>query len=92
MPSSVMPDMFIKVWNLWNENKKEEAHNIYSAHSELIKILNQGLGIASSINKYVLYRRGIFDKSIAFSREPGLKPTDQHLREIDRLIEKNDLV
>ena len=61
-----MPDMFIKVWNLWNENKKEEAHNIYSAHSELIKILNQGLGIASSINKYVLYRRGIFDKSIAF--------------------------
>ena len=92
MPSSVMPDMFIKVWNLWNENKKEEAHNIYSAHSELIKILNQGLGIASSINKYVLYRRGIFDKSIAFSREPGLKPTDQHLREIDRLIEKNDLI
>ena len=92
MPSSVMPDMFIKVWRLWNENKKEEAHNFYSEHSELIKILNQGLGLASWINKYVLFRRGIFEKSSSFSRGPGLKPTVDHLKEIDRLVEKNNLI
>jgi 4-hydroxy-tetrahydrodipicolinate synthase len=92
MPSSVIPDMFVKVWKLWNENKKEEAHKHYSEFSELIKILNQGLGLASWINKYVLYKRGVFTKASSFSRGPGLIPSKEHLKEIDRLIEKNNLI
>lgn len=92
MPSSVIPDMFVKVWQLWNENKKEEAHKHYSKFSELIKILNQGLGLASWINKYVLYKRGVFTKASSFSRGPGLIPSKEHLKEIDRLIEKNNLI
>ena len=92
MPSTVIPDMFLKVWKLWNDEKKEEAHKHYSGFAELIKILNQGLGLASWINKYVLYRRGVFSKESSFSRNPGLKPTKEHLYEIDRLIEINNLI
>ena len=92
MPSSVIPDMFVNVWKLWNEEKKDEAHKYYSGFAELIKILNQGLGLASWINKYVLYRRGVFSKDSSFSRNPGLRPTQEHLYEIDRLIEINNLI
>ena len=30
MPSSVLSDIFVKVWDLWQKNKKEEAHKYFS--------------------------------------------------------------
>ena len=92
MPSSVLPDVFVKTWNLWNEGKQEEAQDYLKEFSELLKILSQGLGLSSWINKYVLYKRGVIKQESSYARIPGLHPTSMHLKEIDRILETTQLV
>ena len=92
MPSSVLSDIFVKVWDLWQKNKKEEAHKYFSDFAEIIKIMGQGQGLANWIDKYILFKRGVINKESTFSRSPGLMPTELHFKEIDRILEKNSLV
>ena len=92
MPSSVLPDVFVKTWDLWNEGKQEEAQDYLKEFSELLKILSQGLGLSSWINKYVLYKRGVIKQESSYARIPGLHPTSMHLKEIDRILETTQLV
>ena len=54
--------------------------------------MGQGQGLANWIDKYILFKRGVINKESTFSRSPGLRPTELHYKEIDRVLEKNSLV
>ncbi len=86
MPVCAIPEMFVKVFNLWNEGKESEAEEYFHKHIPLIRTLGQGLGIWNWLPKYILKRKGIFTE--AYAREPSLKPDQNQIYELDRMIER----
>ena len=92
MPGSTLPDVFVKVWNLWNEGKDREAEQYFGRYSSLIRTLGQGQGLSNWIYKYVMIKRGVFAKGSVYGRHPSLRPDDEQFHEIDRLLEQLDLV
>ncbi len=92
MPGSTLPDMFVRVWDAFQEGDEEAANAEMRKHSPLISILAQGQGFANWIYKHIMVRRGVFSPGSDFARHPALKPDDEHYREIDSLLESLDLV
>ena len=86
MPVCAFPEMFVKVFNLWEEGKKVEAEEYFHNYVPLIRTLGQGLGIWNWLPKYILKKRGIFNHFNA--RQPSLKPDSDQLYEIDRMLER----
>ena len=91
MPGSTLPDIFVKVWNLWQKKDFDNALSFYSNYSQLIKILAQSQGLSNWIYKYIMYKRGIFSKSSIHARNPAMKPSQLHFQEIDKLLDINNL-
>ena len=91
MPVSTLAYVFVKVWNLWQNKNFDIALSFYSNYSQLIKILAQSQGLSNWIYKYILYKRGIFSNSSIHARNPALKPTKLHYKEIDKLLDINNL-
>lgn len=92
MPGSTLPDMFVRVWDMWQSGDEEGAEVEFSRYSTLIRTLAQGQGLANWIYKHIMVRRGIFEPTSAFAREPSLKPDELHLKEIDAQLEALDLI
>ncbi len=92
MPGSTLPDMFVRVWDAFQEGDEEAANAEMRKHSPLISILAQGQGFANWIYKHIMVSRGVFSPGSDFARHPALKPDDEHYREIDSLLESLDLV
>lgn len=92
MPGCTLPDMFVRVWDMWQNGDEDGAEKEISRHAAIIRTLAQGQGLANWIYKHIMVRRGIFQESAAFGRKPGLKPDDLHLKEIDRQLEELDLI
>ena len=92
MPGSTLPDMFVKVWDLWIAGKEREAEDHFTRYSSLIRTLGQAQGLANWIYKYVMVKRGIFSKGSIYGRHPSLRPDEAQYREIDRLLEQLELV
>ncbi|MEX0763418.1 MAG: dihydrodipicolinate synthase family protein [Dehalococcoidia bacterium] len=88
MPGSTLPDMFVRVWDLWQAGKESEARGEFNRHAALIRTLNQGQGLANWIYKYIMMRRGVFSKGSVYARHPALEPDDTHLKEIDQQLEE----
>tara|TARA_Y100001935_G_scaffold111836_1_gene92742 strand:- start:949 stop:1815 length:867 start_codon:yes stop_codon:yes gene_type:complete len=86
MPVCAFPEMFVKVFKLWDEGNREEAEEIFHRYVPLIRTLGQGLGIWNWLPKYILKKRGIFNHFNA--RQPSLKPDEDQLYEIDRMLER----
>ena len=86
MPVCAIPEMFVKTFNLWNEGKESEAEEYFHKYIPLIRTLGQGLGIWNWLPKYILKRKGIFTE--AYAREPSLKPDQNQIYELDRIIER----
>ena len=89
MPVCAFPEMFVKVFNLWEEGKKVEAEEYFHNYVPLIRTLGQGLGIWNWLPKYILKKKGIFSNAIA--REPSLKPDNEQIYELDRMFDRLDL-
>lgn len=92
MPGSTLPDVFVRVWDLWQSGDEKGAAAEFSRYATIIRTLSQGQGLANWIYKHIMVRRGIFDAGSAFARHPALKPDDLQLREIDMQLEELGLL
>jgi 4-hydroxy-tetrahydrodipicolinate synthase len=92
MPGSTLPDMFVRVWDLWSAKKEKEAEAEFAKYALMVRTLAQGQGLANWIYKHIMWKRGIFSKDSVYARHPSLKPDDLHYKEIDRELEALDLV
>ena len=92
MPGSTMPDVWVRLWNLWQDGEEQAAEKEFFHHAPLIRTLAQGLGLANTIYKYILGKRGIMKPESAYARHPSLEPDESQLYEIDRMLEHQGLV
>lgn len=92
MPGSTLPDVFVRVWDLWQAGDENAAEAEFAKYAPIIRTLNQGQGLANWIYKHIMVRRGIFEPGSVYARHPALKPDDLHLKEIDMQLERLDLL
>ncbi len=89
MPGAAIPEVFRKVWDLYQDGRDEEATREFERYIPLLKTLGQGLGIANYLTKEVLRLRGVF--KAANVRHPGVRPDELAYREVARLVEELEL-
>jgi 4-hydroxy-tetrahydrodipicolinate synthase len=92
MPGSTLPDMFVRVWDLFQAGDENAAEAEMQRHAPLIQVLAQGQGLAGWVYKHIMVRRGVFSSGSDFARHPALKPDPQQYVEIDRFLEELDLI
>ena len=88
MPGCTLPDLFVRLWDLWQAGKEHEAEIEFHRHAPLIRTLAQGLGLANWIYKEILVQRGVIQASSAYARHPSLKPDDIAIKELHQLLEE----
>jgi len=77
------PDMLVDVVRLSQQDRRDEAHDLFDAHLPLIRYEQQpGPGLA--VRKYVLMRRGIIASDAL--RAPGARLTPAARAEVDYLL------
>jgi dihydrodipicolinate synthase/N-acetylneuraminate lyase len=87
MPGCNLPDIFVRVWDLWESGKEVEAEREFRKYTPIIQTLAQGLGLANWIYKDILVHRGIFQPGSAFARHPALQPDQAARDEMTRLLD-----
>ena len=87
MPGTTLPDVFVRVWDLWQAGKAAEARFEFNKYEAIIRTLAQGLGLANWIYKDILVHRGVFQKTSAFARHPSLEPDAMARAEVIQLLE-----
>ena len=92
MPGSTMPDVWVRIWNLWQDGEEQAAEEEFHRHAPLIRTLAQSLGISNTIYKHITARRGVTSMESAYARHPSLEPDELQLYEVDRMLEKQGLV
>jgi 4-hydroxy-tetrahydrodipicolinate synthase len=92
MPGSTLPDMFVRVWDAFQDGDEDTANAEMRRHAALFGMLAQGQGFANWIYKHIMVRRGVFSPGSDFARHPALKPDAEHYKEIDSLLENLDLI
>ena len=92
MPGSTMPDVWVRIWNLWQDGEEQAAEEEFHRHAPLIRTLAQSLGISNTIYKHITARRGVTGMESAYARHPSLEPDELQLYEVDRMLEKQGLV
>lgn len=92
MPGSTLPDVFVRVWDLWKSGDEKGAEAEFSRYATIIRTLSQGQGLSNWIYKHIMVRRGIFEPESAYARHPSLKPDDLHLKEIDMQLDEIGLL
>ena len=92
MPGSTLPDKFVEVWNLWEAGDEAGALDAFDKYASIIRSLAQGQGLANWIYKHIMWRRGVFSKEGIYARGPSLRPDDEHLKEIDALLDRVGLL
>ena len=89
MPGCTIPEVFRKVWDLFEAGTEVEAASEFDRYIPLLKQLGQGLGIANHLTKEVLHLRGVFKS--ARVRHPAVAPDDIAYREIREAVESLEL-
>jgi 4-hydroxy-tetrahydrodipicolinate synthase len=92
MPGSTLPDMFVRVWDLWQEGDEKAAEAEFHKYAAIIRTLGQGLGVSGYIYKHIMWKRGVFKKTSVFARHPALPASKEDLKEVDQLLEELELV
>ncbi len=92
MPGSTLPDVFVKVWDMWQSGDEDGATAEFSRYGTIVRTLAQGQGLANWIYKHIMVRRGVFDAGSAYARHPSLRPDDLHLKEIDQQLDELGLL
>ena len=89
MPGCAIPEVFTRVWDLFQDGAEDEAVREFNRYAPLLKQLGQPLGIAYHLTKEVLRLRGVF--KAAYVRHPAARPDDIAYREVRRLVEVLEL-
>ncbi len=92
MPGSTLPDIFVKVWRVWQSGDEKTAETMFDRYAPLVRSLAQGQGLANWIYKHIMWRRGIFSKGSIYARGPSLKPDALQFMEVDSLLERLGLL
>lgn len=92
MPGSTLPDVFVKIWDTWQDGNYDQAEQTFDGYASLIRTLAQGQGLANWIYKHIMWRRGVFDKGSTYARGPSLKPDAYHYKELDALLDRLGLI
>jgi 4-hydroxy-tetrahydrodipicolinate synthase len=92
MPGSTLPDMFVRVWDLWQDGSEKAAEAEFHRYAALIRTLGQGMGVSGYIYKHIMWRRGVFKRTSTVARHPALPATRQDLKEVDQLLDELELV
>ena len=92
MPGSTLPDMFVRMWDLFQAGDETGAEAEMRRHAPLIQVLAQGQGLAGWVYKHIMVRRGVFSPGSDFAKHPALKPDARQYDEIDRILEELDLI
>jgi 4-hydroxy-tetrahydrodipicolinate synthase len=92
MPGSAPADLFVRVWDLYQEGKIPEAEREFHRHQALLRTFAQSLALANWLYKHALWRRGVIKRTSVHARPPSFPPDDEQMRELDRLLEQLGLV
>jgi len=90
MPGCTMPDVFVRLWRMWHEGKRQDAERESRRYAAFMRAIGQGLGLGAWLYKHVLVRRGIF--KVVHTRRPALPPDERQLREIDEILDELGLL
>ena len=88
MPGCTMPDMFVRVWNMWSDGQEREAELEFQRYAPIIRTLAQAQGLANWIYKDILVERGVIQKGSAYARHPSLEPDGQARDEVLQLLDE----
>jgi 4-hydroxy-tetrahydrodipicolinate synthase len=61
MPAGEFPDVLVKIWQLFNQGKKDEAREVFCKYLPFIRLGSIPGGMAMAVHKEVLKRGGIFE-------------------------------
>jgi dihydrodipicolinate synthase/N-acetylneuraminate lyase len=89
MPGSTIPEVFVRVWELFEAGRIDEAEAVFAPFATLIRLLAQGTGISFYLCKEVLRLRGVFNTTRV--RRPATEPDELAYREVRRQVELLDL-
>ena len=81
MPANHYPDVFVKIWDLLEAGKFDEA---YAIHEDIAPLMLVEGMYWMPFFYYVLYRRGIFKTDYYRGRAPRM--TEKTYRQVDRLL------
>lgn len=85
MPGSAIPEVFVRVWNLFNAGRVDEAQTTFSHYATLLNLLSQGSGLLFYLYKEVLRLRGVFSNTEV--RKPATEPDQIAYRELRYQVE-----
>jgi 4-hydroxy-tetrahydrodipicolinate synthase len=89
MPACAIPEVFRRVWDMYQDGKDEDATRLFDRYQPLLKQLGQGLGLAYYLTKEVLRLRGVFKTT--YVRHPAAPPDDLAYTELRQLVESLEL-
>ena len=89
MPHCAMPEVFTRVWDLFQAGKEDEAAREFDRYTPILKFMGQAGGITFYIAKEVLRLRGVFKTTHV--RHPAAPPDEITFRETRRLVEVLEL-
>lgn len=89
MPGSVIPEVFVDVWERWQDGDEKGAEAEFRRYGALIRTLKQPQGLDNWIYKEILVRRGIF--KAAFARHPAVKPDRFQVYELEMMLDELEL-
>ena len=90
MPHAAIPDLFFRVWDLFQRGAEKEAAQAFNTFAPLLRLLSAGGGLSPlHIVKEILRLRGVFSGTQV--RHPAKPPDDLTLREIRDLVESLEL-
>lgn len=84
MPAASFADLYAAAWDLWHQNKRNEATEMFGRASVLI-----GEAVAYGIEslKYILYLRGVFSTWRTREKEPAARLDDTGKRVLREILE-----
>ncbi len=81
MPGAPFSDVYVRIWDAWHANDREQARAIFS---RLLLMINLDAVIPGT-RQYIMKRRGVFKSTV--SRRQNVKPSAKAVEEIEFCFE-----